>query len=292
MSSNLITMEEKKKVAKSEPSLSAEKKELKCGIIMPISEIAGCNQQHWKEVKGILEEAIKEAGFIPNLVSDANDSGVIQGRIVQNIYDNEMVVCDVSCRNPNVMFELGMRLAFDKPTIIVVDDQTPYSFDTAPIEHVSYPRDLNYHSINEFKGKISQKIIATYASYTSDQADSFLKHFGEFKVAKIEHTEGTAEDVILKKLELIEQQIRNIDISSTQKSVIYQNDQVKQVVREAINEYCGVRNIKIEDFTFDEESSPRVQRLISYLEDLSYIRKTCGSPKVLRQTVRDILGLI
>ena len=285
-------MEDKKKVAKPEHSSSEEKKELKCGIIMPISEIAGCNQQHWKEVKGILEEAIKEAGFIPNLVSDANDSGVIQGRIVQNIYDNEMVVCDVSCRNPNVMFELGMRLAFDKPTIIVVDNQTPYSFDTAPIEHVSYPRDLNYHSINEFKGKIAQKIKATYDSYTSDQADSFLKHFGEFKVAKIEHTEGTAEDVILKKLELLEQQIRNINISSTQKPVIYPNDKVKQIVREAINEYCSARNIKMEDFTFEDESSQRVQELISYLEDLLYIRRTCGSPKVLRQTVRDILDLL
>jgi len=34
------------------------------------------------------------------------------------------------------MFELGLRLAFDKPAIIVKDDNTSYSFDTAPIECV------------------------------------------------------------------------------------------------------------------------------------------------------------
>jgi hypothetical protein len=35
-----------------------------------------------------------------------------------------------------------MRLAFDRPTIIVKDDLTTYSFDTSPIEHLEYPRDL------------------------------------------------------------------------------------------------------------------------------------------------------
>ncbi|MDE6174951.1 MAG: hypothetical protein K2F88_05235, partial [Duncaniella sp.] len=51
-----------------------------CGIIMPISATAECLASHWQEVKGILVEAIKDAGLTPNLVSDANDSGVIQKR--------------------------------------------------------------------------------------------------------------------------------------------------------------------------------------------------------------------
>jgi hypothetical protein len=34
------------------------------------------------------------------------------------------------------MFELGMRLAFDKPTVIIKDDKTDYMFDTGIIEHV------------------------------------------------------------------------------------------------------------------------------------------------------------
>ncbi len=111
-----------------------------CGIVMPISAIDGCAKEHWSEVEGILTGAIVEAGFDACLVSNADDSGVIQKRIVQNLYNNAMVVCDVSCKNPNVMFELGMRLAFDKPTVVVMDDKTDFSFDTAPIEHLIYPR--------------------------------------------------------------------------------------------------------------------------------------------------------
>ena len=104
-----------------------------CGIVMPISSIDGCNEAHWSDVHEILTEAIEDAGFEANLVSNADDVGIIQKRIIQNLYENPIVVCDVSGKNPNVMFELGLRLAFDKPTIIVKDDRTSYSFDTASI---------------------------------------------------------------------------------------------------------------------------------------------------------------
>lgn len=129
-----------------------------CGIVMPISSIDNCSETHWKEVKGIITDAVENAGFEAKLVSEANDSGIIQKRIVQNLYKNDIVVCDVSCKNPNVMFELGMRLAFDKPTIIVMDNMTKYSFDTAPIEHLSYPRDLSYYQILDFKISLLRKL--------------------------------------------------------------------------------------------------------------------------------------
>ena len=67
-----------------------------CGIVMPISAIDGCSEKHWEEVKGILTDAIESAGYEANLVSNADDVGIIQKRIVQNLYDNDIVVCDVS----------------------------------------------------------------------------------------------------------------------------------------------------------------------------------------------------
>ena len=90
-----------------------------CGIVMPISGMDGCSESHWSDVLRIISEAIDEADFEGNLVSNADDVGIIHKRIIQNLYDNPMVVCDVSGKNPNVMFELGLRLAFDKPTVII-----------------------------------------------------------------------------------------------------------------------------------------------------------------------------
>ncbi|NMU25180.1 hypothetical protein HKB21_06065, partial [Vibrio parahaemolyticus] len=71
--------------------MEQEKTELKCGLIMPISPIDGCSAEHWSEVKDIIEEALVGTDFHVKLVSDASDVGIIQKRIVQNIYDNEIV---------------------------------------------------------------------------------------------------------------------------------------------------------------------------------------------------------
>ena len=171
-----------------------------CGIVMPISAIDGCDEGHWGEVLGIVSEAIEAVGFKPNIVSNADDVGIIQKRIIQNLYENPIVVCDVSGKNPNVMFELGIRLAFDKPTIIIKDDKTSYSFDTSQIEHLDYPRDLRFSKIVEFKASLQAKLVATYAASKSPDFTTFLKHFGEFKVAKIEEKEVSQSELLSEEL--------------------------------------------------------------------------------------------
>ena len=52
---------------------------------MPISAIDGCNEQHWLDVREILETAIEDTGFEARLVSDADEVGIIQKRIIQNV---------------------------------------------------------------------------------------------------------------------------------------------------------------------------------------------------------------
>ncbi len=169
-----------------------------CGIVMPISAIDGCSEEHWNDVLSIITAAIESAKFEANLVSNADDVGIIQKRIIQNLYENPVVVVDASGKNPNVMFELGMRLAFDRPTIIVKDDKTSYSFDTSPIEHLEYPRDLRFGKIVEFKDRLSKKIVSTYSASREDpNYTTFLKHFGEFKVAKLDTKEVTGAEYII-----------------------------------------------------------------------------------------------
>ena len=195
------TTADAKKPRKPRATKHAPSPKLYCGVIMPISAIDGCNEQHWSDVREILEAAIGDAGFEARLVSDADEVGIIQKRIIQNVYDDPIVVCDVSGKNPNVMFELGMRLAFDKPTIIVKDDKTTYTFDTAPIEHLEYPRDLRFAKIVEFQENLSAKIEATHKKAQTDKNyTTFLKNFGSFSVAKLETRTLDKNDYILEEL--------------------------------------------------------------------------------------------
>ena len=204
--------------------MSEKVQKLTCGVVMPISSIDGCTEAHWSDVLDIITEAIEGAGFEGNLVSNAEDVGIIQKRIIQNLYENPIVVCDVSGKNPNVMFELGMRLAFDKPTIIIKDDRTTYSFDTSPIEHLEYPRDLRFSRIVDFKQKLSEKLKATYErASTETNYTTFLKHFGEFTVAKLDKKEVSSQEFILEELKSIRMSMRRIEQSQYTRPINYKD---------------------------------------------------------------------
>ncbi|WP_328802004.1 hypothetical protein T3H97_06235 [Paenibacillus sp. LX16] len=196
-----------------------DEKTLKIGLVMPISPIEDCSAEHWADVKSILTESvqtIEKYKVQVTLVSDADDTGVIQKRIVQNIYNSDVVICDVSCKNANVMFELGMRLAFDKPTIIVKDDITGYSFDTQVIEHLSYPRDLRFTKINDFQIALSRKVVATYEKSLSDPDHStFLKNFGQFKVAELSETSISSDKLILETLNDMQYQLSSLNYKTS-----------------------------------------------------------------------------
>jgi hypothetical protein len=183
----------------------------KCGIIMPISAIGTYPASHWDDVRAILKEAIESAGFHSDLVSEAEDSTIIQKTIIQNLYNNAIVVCDVSGKNPNVMFELGIRLTFDKPTVVVKDEETAYSFDTSPIEHVPYPSSLHYHEIVKFKQRLADKIIATQKAAKDPKYSTFLKHFGEFTVPKLDQTEVSSDQFIIQRLDELTQSIGRLE---------------------------------------------------------------------------------
>ena len=143
---------------------------LTCGIIMPIATMSSeYSADHWGDVRQTLHKAIEKAGFIPRIVSDSEESTVIHGSIINNIYNDAIIVCDVSNKNANVMFELGMRLAFNKPVVIVKDDKTDYSFDTGNIQHEPYRKDLRHSSVEKFIDNLSRKIIKTYEASLKEE---------------------------------------------------------------------------------------------------------------------------
>lgn len=181
-----------------------------CGVIMPIANTSGYELGHWKDVLNIIEDALKETEFEAKLVSERIDIGLIHEQIVTNIYENEIVICDVSSKNPNVMFELGMRLAFDKPTIIIKDELTNYSFDIGGILHLEYPSSLRHNVIEQFKKDLSKHVEATYQKSKKEPDFSpFLKSFGRQIVAKtITNSEVSENQFIIDKLNRIEQKMQ------------------------------------------------------------------------------------
>lgn len=183
-----------------------------CGIIMPIAAMPPKYEaSHWSDVRKVLDAAISKASMTAQIVSDSFESDVIQQRIIHNLYDNPVVICDVSGLNPNVMFELGMRITFKQPVIIITDDIGSIPFDTKVIEHLPYPPDLHIHKTNDFINRLTEKIIRLRDQKADGSFRSFIEAFGTFEVLEPTTKPVAADTLILDRLNELTHSISRID---------------------------------------------------------------------------------
>lgn len=247
---------------------------LRCGIIMPIASMGDYSEAHWQDVKSIITEAtqqISEFTFKTEIVSNSDgEINIIHKNIITNIYNSDVVVCDISGRNPNVLFELGMRLTFDKPTIIIKDDETPYIFDTSSIETLTYPKDLRFHKIVSFKETLANRIKLTYIKSIEDKNYSpFLGHFGEFKVPVLNVTAVTEpQQIILDEISSLRSEIRSIkkDNSINIRSSKNKNEFDMKNNNDAIDMYLGL----ISDYLHETKDTRLPHEILESREFLNY----------------------
>src|SRR5579864_1458600 len=103
---------------------------LKAFVIMPFVERdskhpAGFFQE---VLRSLITPAARDSKFT---VKTANRQGsdLIQSTIVNDLLEADLVVADLTEHNPNVMFELGMRMAEDKPVVLIKAQGTGPLFD-------------------------------------------------------------------------------------------------------------------------------------------------------------------
>ena len=181
-----------------------------CFVIMPISDPEGYKKGHFEHVyKDIFSAAIIEAGYTPKRADDENSSTMIQVNIIKDIIEAPMAICDLSSRNPNVLFELGIRQAFDLPVVLVQEEGTPRIFDISTINTIDYRKEMIYHEVIEDREKILKAISAT--SNSSQGVNSIVKLLEIGKKAEISDDKLTEDDEIKLLLYSISNQVENMD---------------------------------------------------------------------------------
>lgn len=101
-----------------------------CFVIMPFVEREASRPTGFFEevLASLITPAAEKVGFI---VRTANRQGsdVIQSTIVNELLEADLVVADLTEHNPNVLFELGMRMREDKPVALIKATGTGRIFD-------------------------------------------------------------------------------------------------------------------------------------------------------------------
>ena len=165
-----MAVEKKKQEQPEEPI-----KQKKCFIIMPIADNPEYEPGHFNRVyEYLIKPACINAGYEPCRADDSKASHMIMFDILKKIMDCDMAICDLSSKNANVFYELGLRQAFNKKTILITDGKDKPPFDIAGFRYVPYNPSLRIDSVQIEINRISEMLHET-ENAPEDDVNSIVK---------------------------------------------------------------------------------------------------------------------
>lgn len=170
------------------------KNKKKCFVIMPVSKTKSCTSDEWA---GIFEHMIKPAVTGCKLGFDCEQAKPCTGAFIRDILDGlnraDVVIADLTDKNPNVFYELGIRHTLKNRTILIAQNIKHVPSDLRSYWVVTYKKDLT--GANEFKRKVRE--ILREMQKDPEKPDSPVADFLEVKNIYISSYEKTSN---LKKL--------------------------------------------------------------------------------------------
>ena len=124
----------------------------------------------------VLRSLITPAAGAGFTVKTANRQGsdMIQSTIVNDLVESDLVIADLTEHNPNVMFELGFRMAQDKPVVLMKAHGTGPLFDVDNMPRVfEYSPNLWQTTIEKDMPNLRDFIKGAWENRASDK--SYMK---------------------------------------------------------------------------------------------------------------------
>jgi Rho termination factor, N-terminal domain len=202
-----------------------------CFIIMPITTPADFlprfngDKAHFEHtLDHLFKPAVEDAGFEP-ISPIAYGADLIHAEIIRHLESSELVLCDISCTNPNVFFELGIRTAVDKPVALVRDNfTTDIPFDTSIVNFHTYDASLAPWLLPMEVKKLSSHIKAS--SKRSKGRNPLWRYFGLTTRGAFRPEESPLEA----KIDLVLHQLRDV-AERTQAGYIEESESARTAPR-------------------------------------------------------------
>ncbi len=230
-------IEEKKSSVIEDNTPTSKGNKKRCFVIMPISDTEPYLQGHFDRVfEFFIKPACLQAGFEAVRADKNPKTDFIVIEIIRQIVECDMAICDLSSRNPNVFYELGLRQAFDLKTVLIKDEQTPRPFDISGLRTLEYKSTLRVDEVKSSIEELSKTITSTYNQKEKD-GNSLIQLLAVTGPAKIPEDIklGADTNVILNELRSlrsdmigIQEQTRNIIINPRNVVLLPNGERVKR----------------------------------------------------------------
>lgn len=149
-----------------------------CFVIMPFTERDDTHAVGFFEevLTSLFTPAITAAGFTIK-TAKRQGSDVIQSTIVTELLAADLVLADLTEHNPNVLFELGMRMAEDRPIALVRAKGTGAIFDVDNLLRVEdYNPNLWSSTVEKDIPRLTAHLLAAWEN--RDTAPTYMRILG------------------------------------------------------------------------------------------------------------------
>lgn len=125
-----------------------------CFVISPIGEaISEIRKRSDQIFEHVIKKAVIPFGYDPIRADKISEPGIITFQIIEQLLKADLVVADLTGRNPNVFYELAIRHAARMPVIQIKEISETIPFDIENMRTI----DVDYRFI-ESMGKCCEEI--------------------------------------------------------------------------------------------------------------------------------------
>ena len=215
-----------------------------CYVIMPFSDSDTHSAEEWT---GIFEDLFQEAWNSCSISCCRTDisRGSITKDIIERLYSCSIVFADLTDSNPNVMYELGVRHAFKKPSVMVKQKHSDIPFDVDDYNVFEYENTAS--GVRNLKIHLAKVIedIKRYPNKSDNPVWDFL-YAGHF----MEEYERNIQN--FKKIQSLKHEIEN-NLNFSLK-----------FIEEIKNFKIPKDNVELQDFDWDFDEQTALIRKLEY----------------------------
>ena len=144
-----------------------------CFVIGPLGQPESDTRRISDAVLRIaIEPAAREHGLRPLRSDKISTPGNITSDVIVHLMNDRLVVADLSGFNPNVFYELGIRHAFGKPVILLMQTGQGLPFNVYGLRAISYdPKDPNSlaNACDELREQAAATLTDSYVPHSPVQ---------------------------------------------------------------------------------------------------------------------------
>lgn len=138
-----------------------------CFVISPIGEDVSLTRKRSDQIfKHVIKPAVETFGYTALRADSISKPGIITTQVIDHLLKSELVIVDLTEKNPNVFYELGIRHSVRKHVIQIADPDEIIPFDIGNVRTIK----VDYKFVDSME-YCKKEIIKQIKAIENDKVD-------------------------------------------------------------------------------------------------------------------------